>query len=119
MTINNNQDGLAKLMQQVLPEGGVWIPEQKMHMEIMDAASANVWMTVDAVTQEQFDEFVLPENFRKVGRASGSMDQALFCHSPNGENQAVRKQTFDGLPFINVAQPAAPGPSSSDRFRQS
>jgi hypothetical protein len=100
-------------MQQALPEGGVWLPEQKKRMEIIDEATADVWVTVDEVTQEQFDEFLLPRNWRKVGRAAGAMDQALFRHSPNGERTSVREQRINDLGFINVARPAAPSPSSS------
>jgi hypothetical protein len=82
-------------------------------MEIMDEANANVWMTVDAVTQQQFDEFVLPQNWRKVGRATGAMDQALFCRSPNNREAFVQEKIIKGLRFIHVAQPAPASQSSS------
>lgn len=112
---------LSALMQEALPEGGVLLPEQRQHMEIMDEATADVWMTVDTVTQQQFDEFPLPENWRKVGRAAGVMDQALFHHSPDAEELPVREQIINDLRFINVARPAlarpaAPSPSPSGLF---
>ncbi len=53
---------LSALMQEALPEGGVLLPEQKPHMEIMDETTGDVWMSVDGVTQQQFKEFVLPDN---------------------------------------------------------
>lgn len=104
---------LSQLMQEALPEGGVLLPEQKKHMEIMDETTADVWMTVDEVTHQQFDEFALPKNWRKVGLAAGAMDQALFRHSPNGGEAPVREQVINDLRFINVAQPAAPSQSPS------
>lgn len=104
---------LSALMQEALPEGGVLLPEQRPHMEIMDETTMGVWMTVDAVTQKQFDEFPLPDNWRKVGLAAGAMDQALFSHSPDAEHSPVHEQQINDLRFINVARPAAPGQSPS------
>lgn len=104
---------LSALMQEALPEGGVLLPEQREHMDIMDETTADVWMTIDAVTQQQFDECPLADNWRKVGRAAGAMDQALFRHSPDAEELPVRNQLINGLRFINVARPAAPSLSPS------
>ncbi|MEM7361165.1 MAG: hypothetical protein AAF431_18905 [Pseudomonadota bacterium] len=101
---------LSQLMQERLPAGGVLIPERRMHMEVMDEITANVWMSIDEVSQDQFHSFELEENWRKVGRGTGAMDQALFRHSPNAADEAVREQIINGLRFINVAQPAAPKP---------
>ena len=96
---------LTTLMQQKLPKGGVYLAEQKPHMEVIDEVTGNVWMSVEAVSQEQFDAFELAENWRKLGRGAGAMDQALFRHSPNASDQPVREQLIIGLRFINVAQP--------------
>ena len=105
--------GLSLLMQQMLPDGGVWLPEKKAHMEIMDQSNTNVWMTVDAVSQQQFDDYSPPDNWRKVGRAVGAMDQALFRHSPDGDTKPVLEQVINELRFIHVARPAAPSQSAS------
>jgi hypothetical protein len=103
---------LTQLMHEALPEGGVWLPDQKPHMEVMDEDTGNVWMTVDGVTQQQFADFKLEENWRKVGRAAGAMDQALFCHSPNASDGPLQEQIINGLRFINVAQPSTPSQSA-------
>ena len=96
---------LSKLMQQGLPEGGVLLPERKTHMEVLDESSGNVWMSVDSISQQQFDTFELPSGWRKIGLGAGAMDQALFRHSPNASDQPVRDQIINGLRFINVALP--------------
>ena len=104
---------LSAMMQQALPEGGVWLPERKNHMEIMDQSTSDVWMSVEAVTDEQFLEFPLPANWRKVGHAAGAMDQAGFCHSPDSNRAAVKEKTINGVSFINVARPEPPAQSAS------
>lgn len=111
-----SQTTLTALMQDALPEGGILLPEQRHHMEIMDEATTDVWMTVDSVTPQQFKEFPLPNNWRKVGRAVGVMDQALFRHSPDASEAPVREKIINDLRFINVARPAAPSPSPSGLF---
>ena len=95
---------LSQLMQEALPDGGVLLPEQKKHMEIMDETTADVWMTADTVTQQQFDDFPLQDNWRKVGIAAGAMDQALFvgggealCHLIGQHRDFVGWQLAAGL----------------------
>lgn len=104
---------LIQMMRQKSPDGGLLLAERKTHMEVMDEATGNVWMTVNSVTEQEFDDFELAENWRKVGRASGAMDQALFLHSPNADGQPVREQIINGLRFVHVAQPLPPSQSSS------
>ena len=113
MNKNLSETMLSALMQEALPEDGVWLPEQKPHMEIMDETTGDVWMSVDGVTPQQFKAFALPNSWRKVGRAAGAMDQALFRQSPNDSEAPVREQIINDLRFINVAQPSAPGQSPS------
>ena len=113
MNKNLSETMLSALMQEALPEDGVWLPEQKPHMEIMDETTGDVWMSVDGVTPQQFKAFALPNSWRKVGRAAGAMDQALFRQSPNDSEAPVREQIINDLRFINVARPAAPAQSPS------
>lgn len=96
-----------------MPDGGVLLPEKKPHMEVIDQETGNVWMSVDGVSEQQFTDFELADNWRKVGRAAGAMEQAMFLHSPNAADRSVREQIINALRFINVAQPSAPSQSSS------
>ena len=50
------------MMQEQLPAGGVAIPGGRdLHMEIMDTQTRMVWMSVEVVTQQDFDELELDD----------------------------------------------------------
>jgi hypothetical protein len=67
-------------------------------------------MSVEVVTQQDFDKLELGDNFRRVGIAAARMDAALFSHSPNGEGEPVRERMISGHRFINVAAPGESRP---------
>jgi hypothetical protein len=102
---------LESLMQKQLPPGGVVIPGGRdMHMEVIDTQTGLVWMSVEVVTKQDFDNLELDDTFRPVGIAAARMDAALFRHSPDGEGEPVRERVISGHHFINVAAPGAAKP---------
>ena len=102
---------LKSLMQQHLPPGGVVIPGGRdMDMEVIDTQRGLVWMSVEAVTRQDFDKLELDDSLRPMGIAAACMDAALFRHSPNGEGEPVRERVISGHHFINVAAPGAAKP---------
>lgn len=54
-------------------------------MEVTDTQTGLVWMSVEVVTQQDFDNLQLDAPFRPVGIAASRMDAALFRYSPNFE----------------------------------
>ncbi len=97
---------LEQLMLKHLPEGGVRVPGSRdLHMEIMEAATGQVWMSLEVVTQEDFAGLELGVEYVPVGIGSANMDAALFQYSPNAKAEPVRERNISGYRFINVAQP--------------
>lgn len=95
-------------MQAELPEGGVAIPDgRNTHVEVVDVATGQVWMSVEPATKQDYDSLRagLDDSLRGVGIGTASMDAALFRHSPDSEGQPVRERTIAGRRFINVALP--------------
>ena len=106
---------LDSLMQAQLNLGGVAIPGARdMHMEVIDTEGL-VWMSVEVVTQNEFDNLNLDVSLRPVGGLGvgvAAMDAALFKHSPSAEGKPMRERIIDGHRFINVAIPGQPTPLS-------
>ena len=102
---------LSSLMQEQVASGGVIIPGGRdLHMEVMDTRTGQVWMSFEAVTQQDFDSLELGDSLRGVGVAAAVMDAAAFTHSPNGEGEPVRERIIGGHRFINVAVPGEAKP---------
>jgi len=98
-------------MQEQLPEGGVAIPDgRNTHVELVEVATGQVWMSVEPATNQDYDRLRagLDDSLRGVGIGTASMDAALFRHSPDGEGQPVRERRIAGRRFINVALPGEP-----------
>ena len=58
---------LDSLMQAQLPPGGVAIPGARdLHIEVIDTDGL-VWMSVEVVTQTDFDNLTLDDTLRPVG----------------------------------------------------
>ena len=99
---------LQGMMQEQLPEGGVAIPDgRNTHVELVEVATGQVWMSVEPATKQDYDSLRagLDDSLRGVGIGTASMDAALFRHSPDGEGQPVRERRIAGRRFINVALP--------------
>jgi hypothetical protein len=97
---------LEQLMLKHLPEGGLVVPGARdEHMEIIEIATGQVWMSVEVATPEDFAVLELGAEYRPVGIGSASMDAALFLFSPNTESKCIRERIISGHRFINVAQP--------------
>jgi hypothetical protein len=99
---------LQSLMQEQLPEGGVAIPYgRNLHIEVVEKATGQVWMSVESATQQDYDALLaeLDESYRGVGIGAAGMDAAQFHHSPDGESEPVRERTIGGQRYINVALP--------------
>jgi hypothetical protein len=102
---------LITLMQEQLPEGGIAVPYgRNSHMEVVEAATGRVWMSLDPASQQDYDQLLeeLDDSWRGVGVGDASMDAALFRHSPDGEGEPVRERVIGGRHFINVAIPGEP-----------
>jgi hypothetical protein len=110
---------LDSLMQAQLDLGGVAFPEARdMHMEVIDTDGL-VWMSIEVVTQSDFDNLTLDDSLRPVGGVGvgvAAMDAALFKHSPSTEGKPMRERIIDGHRFINVAIPGRPAPLSDGLF---
>ena len=110
---------LDSLMQAQLNLGGVAIPGARdMHIEVIDTEGL-VWMSVEVVTQSDFDNLTLDDSLRPVGGVGvgvAAMDAALFKHSPSAEGKPMRERIIDGRRFINVAIPGQPAPLSDGMF---
>lgn len=105
-------ESLEQLMLKHLPVGGVSVPGSRdLHMEILEVATGQVWMSLEVVTQEEFSDLELGTEYVPVGIGSASMDAALFQYSPNAEGEPVRERSISGYRFINVAQPGEMVPS--------
>ncbi|MFT5711421.1 MAG: hypothetical protein ACI8QT_002127 [Halioglobus sp.] len=102
---------LDNLMKRQLSPGGVAIPcGRELHMEVIETQTGLVWMSVEAVTQQDFDNLELGDTLRGVGIATAGMDAALFLHSPNATGEPVRERIIGGHRFINVAIPGEATP---------
>ena len=102
---------LDNLMKSQLSPGGVVIPGgREQHMEVIETQTGLVWMSVEVVTQQDFDNLELGDSLRGVGIAAAGMDAALFLHSPNAEGESVRERMIGGHRFINVAIPGEATP---------
>ncbi len=100
------KDSLKNLMQEYLPVGGICVPgARESHMEILEVATGQVWMSLEVVTQEDFAGLELGAEYIPVGIGSANMDAALFQYSPNAQEEPVRQRSISGYDFINVAQP--------------
>lgn len=100
------KDSLKDLMQAYLPVGGICVPgARESHMEILELATGQVWMSLEVVTQEDFAGLALGDEYVPVGIGSANMDAALFQYSPNAQDEPVRQRRISGYDFINVAQP--------------
>lgn len=100
---------LDSLMQKQLPPVGVVIPGGRgMHMEVIDRQTGLVWMSVEVVTREDYENLELGDSLRGVGIAAAAMDAALFRNSPDAEGEPVRERIIAGHRFINVAIPGQP-----------
>ena len=53
-----------------------------LHMEIMNAATGDVWLAQKPVTDVQFEALVPPPGFQKGGIGQASVDTAYFRRSP-------------------------------------
>ena len=99
---------LQALMQEKLAEGGVMVGGGRdPHIEVIEVATGRVWMSVEPVTQQDYDALLegLGESLRPIGIGSAAMDAALFQYSPNCEGEPVCERTIGGHRFINVAIP--------------
>ncbi len=102
---------LQSMMQAHLPEGGVAIPYgRNTHIEVVDVATGQVWMSVQPVTRVESDRLKsgLDDSLQVVGIGTASMDAALFRYSPEGDGEPVRERDIGGRRFINVALPGEP-----------
>ena len=67
---------LQSLMQEQLPEGGVAIPGGRdPHMELIEVATGRVWMSVEAATQQDYDELLqgLDASLHGIGIGAAAM----------------------------------------------
>lgn len=77
-----------------------------LHMEIMNAASGDVWLAQQPVTDVQFEALVPPPGFQKSGIGQASVDAAYFRRSPGASADGpVETMEVDGLRFARVARP--------------
>ena len=77
-----------------------------LHMEIMNAATGDVWLAQQPVTDVQFEALVPPPGFQKSGIGQASVDAAYFRRSPGASADGpVETMEVDGLCFARVARP--------------
>ena len=99
---------LADLMRAQLPAGGILVPGgSEPHMEVIEAATGQVWMSLEPATRQDYEALLpqLDESLQPIGIGAAAMDAALFQHSPGGPDKPVRERTIGGHRFINVAIP--------------
>ena len=75
-----------------------------LFMEIQNAATREVWMCCEPVTEERFSRMELSAPFIKTGYGLASMDRAAFAHSPQKPDEFTAMDC-DGEPFRHVATP--------------
>ena len=56
MSVDRSLKTLQGMMQAELPEGGVAIPDgRNTHVEVVDVATGQVWMSVEPATKQDYD----------------------------------------------------------------
>lgn len=99
---------LDEIVQDSLRGGGYAVPgERGLHMEVIDTATGQVWMSAAPVLQAEFEALELEPPLAKVGIGRAAMDRAAFQYSPGAPGEPVRERMIDGRVYINVAAPQA------------
>ena len=79
--------------------------ERDNYIEVMEAATAQVWMSLQPATRADLEALALPEGFIVSGSGMAAMDVAGFAASPGQTLGDVNTMVISGLDFLNVARP--------------
>ena len=83
-----------------------WTRGTGLRMEIMNAATRDVWICQTEVDKASARGLELPEGFQLSGLAGVTADEAWFDRSPDAEEDGpLDAMEVDGLRFARVARP--------------
>jgi len=83
-----------------------WTRGTGLRVEIMNTATADVWICQDEVDQDIVGSLALSDGFRVVGAAGLVADEAWFDRSPGSNvDGPLDTMQFGGLRFARVARP--------------
>jgi len=82
-------------------------------MELKNTVSGDVWLSVDAITQADFEALEVSAPWIKYGPLRSAPDYTWITRSPFEESDGVVKTLeMSGQKFLYVAQPGQPKPLS-------
>lgn len=83
-----------------------WTVGTGLRLEIMEAATADVWLCQTPVDQGRVADLALPHGYTIVGVAGVVADLAYFDRSPDADGDGpLEVREVDGLRFARVARP--------------
>ena len=97
---------LESLMLESLSEGGAMVGGggQDRYMEIVETSTGKVWMCLEPVSKDDFQNLNPGGEYKPLGTAKASMDAALFNKSPQSDDR-VEIREISGHRFAHVASP--------------